>query len=410
MPGDKSISHRAIILGSICEGDVEIKNFLGAQDCLSTIDSLSEMGVSIERTGTDVLVHGAGKYGFKEPQKPLDVGNSGTTMRILPGILAAQDFQTSLVGDESLSKRPMNRIIEPLEMMGAKIESHDGRAPLKILGHKLSGIDYKLPVASAQVKSAVLLAGLYADGQTVVREKYQSRDHTERMLTYLGADMTIDGTSYTINSDSKLSARPIDIPGDISSAAFFIIGALLLAGSDLTIKKLGVNKTRTGLLDVLKEANAQISFDSEKTLNNEEVADLHIKSGLQEPISINAEQVPLLVDEIPIIAVAATQINGTSSISGAEELRVKETDRLRAISEQLTVMGANIKETNDGLIIKGPTKLRGGVLDSKGDHRMAMSLVIAGLIADGKTTIKGAESIDISFPGFADLLDSVISN
>ena len=409
MPGDKSISHRALIFGSLCEGRVEVKNFLEAGDCLSTLESLRKLGVAIERKGSDAVVCGVGKYGFKQPSEAIDVKNSGTTMRILPGLLAAQPYETTLVGDSSLSKRPMNRVIEPLTKMGAKIESREGGlAPLKIIGGELKGIDYTSPVASAQVKSALLLAGLYADGRTTVHEKYQSRDHTERMLKYLGADIEINGTSYTIEGNSQLAAKPIIVPGDISSAAFFIVAALLL-DSDLTIKNVGVNKTRTGVLEVLKKAGANIELHEETLNNNEPVADLHIQSSKLAPITITAEDVPLLVDEIPILAVAATQIDGVSVISGAEELRVKETDRLEAISSQLKIMGANIEEKKDGLIIKGPTKLSGATLDSGGDHRMAMSLAIAALVAEGQTVIKGAESIDISLPGFKDLLQTVTS-
>ena len=409
MPGDKSISHRALIFGSLCEGEVEVKNFLEAGDCLSTLESLSKLGVAIERKGSDAIVYGVGKCGFKQPSEAIDVGNSGTTMRILPGLLAAQPYETTLVGDSSLSKRPMNRVIEPLTKMGAKIESREGGlAPLKIIGGELKGIDYTSPVASAQVKSALLLAGLYADGRTTVHEKYQSRDHTERMLKYLGADIGINGTSYTIEGNSQLAAKPIIVPGDISSAAFFIVAALLL-DSDLTIKNVGVNKTRTGVLEVLKKAGANIELHEETLNNNEPVADLHIQNSKLAPITITAEDVPLVVDEIPILAVAATQIDGTSVISGAEELRVKETDRLEAISSQLKFMGANIEEKKDGLIIKGPTKLSGATLDSGGDHRMAMSLAIAALVAEGQTVIKGAESIDISLPGFKDLLQTVTS-
>ncbi len=409
MPGDKSISHRALIFGSLCEGRVEIKNFLEAGDCLSTLESLRKLGVAIERNGSEVVVYGVGKYGFKQASEAIDVGNSGTTMRILPGLLAAQPYETTLVGDSSLSKRPMNRIIEPLTKMGAKIESREGGlAPLKIIGGELKGIDYTSPVASAQVKSALLLAGLYVDGRTTFHEKYQSRDHTERMLKYLGADIEINGTSYTIDGNSQLAARPITIPGDISSAAFFIIAALLL-DSDLKIKNVGVNKTRTGVLEVLRKSGANIELYEETLNNNEPVADLHIQSSKLAPITITAEDVPLLVDEIPILAVAATQLDGTSVISGAEELRVKETNRLEAISSQLKIMGANIEEKKDGLIIKGPTKLSGATLDSGGDHRMAMSLAIAALVAEGKTVIRGAESIDISLPGFKDLLQTVAS-
>jgi 3-phosphoshikimate 1-carboxyvinyltransferase len=286
----------------------------------------------------------------------------------------------------------MERIIKPLSLMGADIESTEGHAPITIKGRNLSAINYQLPVASAQVKSAILLAGLFAEGQTVVKEEYQSRDHTERMLSYLGAD---------------LKAKPIEVPSDISSAAFFIIATLLLKNSKLTIKNVGVNPTRIGLLEVLQEAGAAISRNNERSVNNEPVADLVVESSTLKPFEISGRQIPLLVDEIPILAVAATQINGTSVIRDAQELRLKESDRLKAISTQLNLMGAKIEEKEDGLVIEGPTKLKGATVESGGDHRMAMSLAIAGLLAQGETTIKAAECINISFPGFRDLLKSL---
>ena len=409
VPGDKSISHRALIFGSLCGGRVEITGFLPAEDCLSTLKCLRQLGVQIEQRGTDVTVHGVGKYGFKVPKEPLDVGNSGTTLRILPGLLAAQNFESNLVGDASVSARPIDRIIKPLSLMGADIQSTDGHAPINIKGSKLSAISYKLPVASAQVKSAILLAGLFAQGQTTVSEEFRSRDHTERMLSYLEADLKIEDKTYTIRGNSTLKAKPIIVPGDVSSAALFIIAALLLESSELTIKNLGLNPTRIGLLEVFQDVGASISKENERLVNNEPIADLIIESSLLKPFTIGGEQIPLLVDEIPILAVAATQIDGTSVINGAEELRVKESDRLKSIATQLNLLGAKIEEKPDGLIIEGPTRLKGAVVDSGGDHRIAMSLAIAGLLASGQTTIKNAECIAISFPNFKELLDEIIT-
>ena len=413
VPGDKSISHRALIFGSLCEGQVKITNFLPAEDCLSTLECLRELGVNIEQSGTDVTVHGAGKYGFRAPAGPLDVGNSGTTLRILPGLLAAQPFESTLIGDDSVSKRPMDRIIKPLSLMGANIQSVEGHAPINIKGTQLSAINYQLPVASAQVKSAILLAGLFAEGQTSVSEEFKSRDHTERMLSYLDADSEFAGTTYTISGNSTLKAKPITVPGDISSAAFFLIAALLMPNSKLTIKAVGVNPTRTGLFDALKDAGAGIVMTNKRLVNNEPVADIKISQSLSttiKPLMIEAKDIPGLVDEIPILAVLATQLDGTSVISGAGELRVKESDRLKSIATQLNSMGANIEEKPDGLVINGPTKLKGAEVDSGGDHRIAMSLAIAGLIAEGQTVINNAECINISFPGFKELLDGVVGS
>ncbi len=378
---------------------------------MSTLSCLQKLGVNIERSGSNVLVHGVGKYGFKASGDPLDVGNSGTTLRILPALLAAQNFESTLVGDDSVSKRPMDRIIKPLSLMGAQIQSEGGHAPIHVKGGQLSAINYQMPVASAQVKSAILLAGLFAEGKTSVVEKYKSRDHTERMIDYLGFNSGQDPRykDPSVSGDMQLTAKPIQVPGDISSAAFFIIAALLLPDSNLTIKNVGLNPTRRGIIDVLEKTGAVIKLKNFKEVNNEPIADLEVSPLTPNPspltpLNITAKDIPLLVDEIPILAVLATQLNGTSIISGAQELRVKESDRLKAVSIQLGLMGANIEEKPDGLLIHGPTKLKGAVVDSGGDHRMAMSLAIAALVAEGQTTIKGAESIDISFPGFEQLL------
>lgn len=424
VPGDKSISHRALIFGSLCEGQVEITNFLPAGDTLSTLRCLRDLGVKIEQKDSDVTVYGKGKYGFKTPQKQLSAGNSATTLRILPGLLVAQSFKSTLIGDTSLSNRPVRRIIEPLSQMGAQIQDFHGHAPITIVGgKKLKAIKYKTKVPSAQVKSAILLAGLFAEGTTEVTEQYQSRDHTERMLSYLGAGIEVSKFSHceepsrfaqdklrdvVISGPINLTAKPIEVPGDISSAAFFIAAALLLPSSKLVIKNVGLNPTRAGMINILTKSGARISRQNERTANNEPIADLVVESSRLNPFAIDGAQIPLLIDEIPVLAVLSTQIEGTSVISGAKELRVKETDRLKAIRTQLSLMGANIDEKEDGLIIKGSTKLKGTIVDPGGDHRMAMSLAIASLLAKGQTIIKAAESINISFPGFKELLDKII--
>lgn len=409
VPGDKSISHRAIILGAIAEGETKIKGFLRGEDCLNTIKIFKQMGVSIEENSQgEVLIRGRGLDGLTKPSSTLEAGNSGTTMRLVSGILAGQNFTSTITGDQSLSSRPMKRIIEPLKQMGAKIEAReDNFAPLIITGGKLKGINYVSQIASAQVKSCLLLAGLYAQGETSVSEPVKSRDHTERMLKYFGLEVRDKGLTVSLSGPARLSGQLVGVPGDISSAAFFIIAAILVNGSEIKIRDIGLNPTRSGIIKVLKQMGTEIIIAKERTDGNEPVGELIIKSSRLKGVKITRELIPFLIDEIPILTVAATQAEGITEISGAKELRVKESDRIKTISSQLNLMGARIEEKEDGMIIHGPTKLKGSRVNTFGDHRMAMSLAIAGLIADGKTTILDTECINTSFPGFMELLKKI---
>lgn len=407
MPGDKSISHRALMLGAIADGETRIENFLNTGDCLSTAGVLRALGVRIDGVGEDVVVvHGAGRDGLRQAAGVLDAGNSATTARLMCGLLAGQSFSSVITGDESLRGRPMGRVVEPLTAMGAHIDGPDGagRLPLTITGSSLTGIEYDTPVASAQIKSALLLAGLYAAGRTTVREPYPSRDHTERMLDVMGAAIDTRTDGVTVTGGTTLTGTAISVPGDISSAAFFIVAALLTPSSRLVIKQVGMNSGRIGLLDVLKTMGAPITYDRMTIKNKEPRADIMVSSGRLRAITVSAETVPRLVDEIPILAVAATQATGQTSIKGAAELRVKESDRLSAITNNLRAMGAQIRETADGLVIKGPTPLQGAAVKSLGDHRMAMAMIIAGVIATGETVIDDEACIDVSFPGFERML------
>lgn len=403
LPGDKSISHRAIILGGIARGKSRVENFLPSHDCLSTLDCMRSLGVDVERVGERRLeIHGVGRRGLQEPVKALDAGNSGTTMRLLSGLLSGQPFRSILSGDDSLSTRPMGRVIEPLKMMGARISGRDGDrfAPLTIRGGKLKPVEYDTKVASAQVKSAILLAGLYAPGQTVVREPAPSRDHTERMLRHMGKELQVSDRAVAIEGGGELYPGEITVPGDISSAGYFLVAATISGNSRLAIEGIGVNPTRTGLVGVLRSMGANISMGNERTVCNEPVADIQVASAQLRGMQVSGETVPTLIDELPILAVAATQAVGTTVVKDAAELRVKETDRISAMASELSKMGAQIEETEDGWVIEGPTPLRGARCESHGDHRVAMAVAVAGLIARGETSIRGAECIDISFPGF----------
>lgn len=410
MPGDKSISHRAIMLGSIARGETRVKGFSDCVDCRNTLNAFLKLGVEIEEHSEgELTIHGQGLKGLTSSKEIIDVGNSGTTMRLLSGILAAQDFSSTITGDEYLKRRPMKRIILPLREMGAKISSpDDNHPPITIVGQKLHPIDYHSPVASAQVKSCILLAGLYAKGRTSLTEPAQSRDHTERMLKYLGAPVEIKGTTIFIEGISKLEARPITIPGDISSAAFFIIVCLLLKSSEIKIKRVGINPTRTGIIDVLRKMGANIVIENVHELCGEPVANLIVKSSNLRAINIGGALIPRILDEIPVLAVAATQAEGVTEISDAQELRVKESDRIGNLVSELSKMGALIKEKEDGMVISGGKRLAGSSVDSFGDHRMAMALTIGGLIADGETTINDVACIDTSFPQFMDTLNGMV--
>lgn len=410
VPGDKSISHRAVMLLAISQGRGRIEGFLRGDDCLQTIACFRQLGVEIEDLGSDIIVHGKGLRGLKKPLGEVDVGNSGTTMRLLSGILAGQDFTSTLTGDWSIKKRPMDRIAIPLRRMGAVIQGRGGSdlAPLVIQGQNLRGIDYTLPVPSAQVKSAVLLAGLYASGETRVREVLPARNHTELMLESLGANIKVAEDKIEIAS-STLAAREIQVPGDISSAAFFLAAAAALPGSHVVIEHVGLNPTRTGITDVLRQMGASIELDNFKLLGGEAQGDVVVRGARLHGTVITREMIPAVVDEIPIIAVIAGVAEGITTIRGAEELRVKETNRLSAIVSELSKLGIRIRELPDGLEIIGPNRVLGGEVESYGDHRMAMALAIAGLFAHSPVKIRGSACINVSFPGFADVLGNIIN-
>lgn len=410
LPGDKSISHRAIMMGSIARGETRVKGLSDCVDCQNTLDAFLKLGIEIEEDSEgELTIHGRGLKGLSSVREVIDVGNSGTTMRLLSGILAGQDFSCTITGDESLKNRPMKRIILPLREMGAKISSpDDNHPPITIVGQKLHPIDYLSPVASAQVKSCVLLAGLYAQGRTSLTEPSLSRDHTERMLKYLGAPVEIKGRTIFIEGVTELEAKPITVPGDISSAAFFIIACLLLQNSQIRIKGVGVNPTRMGILDILKRMGAEIVIENVHELCGEPVADLIVNSSSLRGVEIGGELIPRIIDEIPVLAVAATQAEGVTEISDAQELRVKESDRIGNVVSQLSRMGALIKEKEDGMVISGGKRLAGTSVNSYGDHRMAMALTIAGLIADGETTINDVACINTSYPHFMDILNKIV--
>ncbi|MGQ7276791.1 3-phosphoshikimate 1-carboxyvinyltransferase [Brevibacillus thermoruber] len=406
VPGDKSISHRAVMFGALAEGTTTIEGFLPGADCLSTIDCFRRMGVDIEQEGDRVTVHGKGWYGLQEPSQHLDVGNSGTTIRLMAGILATQPFHAVMEGDESIAKRPMRRVIGPLRQMGAKIDGRkDGEyTPLSIRGGDLQGISYQSPVASAQVKSAILLAGLQAKGVTSVTEPQLSRDHTERMLQAFGVKVVRDGLTVSVEGGQTLKGRAICVPGDISSAAFLIAAVMMVPGSSLLIENVGINPSRTGIIDVVRAMGGRIELQNERVVNEEPVADLLVTHAELRGIEIGGEIIPRLIDEIPVIAVMATQASGRTVIRDAEELRVKETDRIATVASQLSRFGAKVTPTPDGLIVEGATPLTGATIDSMGDHRIGMAMAIAGLAAAGETVIENDEAINVSFPGFADIL------
>ncbi len=409
IPGDKSISHRSLILGSIAEGQSRIKGLLEGEDCFRTLEIMKQLGVRIEKNAShEYRIFGRGLEGLTEPAAVLDCGNSGTSMRLIAGLLAGRDFYSVMSGDGSLRERPMDRIRGPLEMMGAEIWCREeGLAPLSIKGGNLRGIEYEPEVASAQVKSSILLAGLSAAGETAVREPAVSRDHTERMLQAAGADIEKDGNTITLAAGPQpLDPLDIEIPGDISSAAFIISAALIVPGTEITVTDCGINPTRSGLLDVLDDMQADLSYKNRSEIGGEPAADITATHSQLKAVEVGGDIIPRMVDEIPVLAVLATQANGRTVIRDAEELRYKETDRLTAISQTLKEMGAEIEEREDGLVIEGPTSLRGGLeLDSYHDHRIAMALAVAGLTADSPLEIKNSEVVDISFPGFADKIN-----
>ena len=412
VPGDKSISHRSVMLGSIAKGDTRISGFLTGEDCLSTIDCFKKLGIDIEVNGTDVTVHGKGLKGLSAPAETLDVGNSGTTLRLMSGILSAQPFTTRLTGDSSIQKRPMGRVASPLGLMGAKITSENEKmtAPLTIEGQKLHGIDYTLPVASAQVKSALILAGLYADGETRITEPEATRDHTEIMLNYLGADIRKEGDTIVVRPAAELTGKDITVPGDISSAAYFIAAALISKDSEVLIKNVGVNPTRTGIITAFKAMGGNIELTNERTVCGEPVADILVRSSRLHGVVIKGAIIPKLIDEIPVIAAAACYASGETVIADAAELRVKESDRIKTMAAELGRMGATVIQTDDGMIILGGIPLHGAVCESYNDHRVAMSVAVAALGAKSETQIKDCGCVDISFPGYFDALMSLMED
>lgn len=401
VPGDKSISHRAVMFGSLAKGRTRITGFLRGADCLSTISCFRQLGISIEEDAGEVLIHGKGLHGLAAPAQTLDTGNSGTTTRLMAGILAGQKFASVLNGDASIQKRPMGRIITPLSQMGACIRSVNGNgcAPLTITGAPLRGISYCSPVASAQVKSAILLAGLYAEGTTSVTEPALSRDHTERMLKSFGADITSLGLTATVKPEPDLRGVDILVPGDISSAAYFIAAGCLVPDAEILLCNVGINPTRAGILQVAREMGADITLLHEKK-EGEPVADLLVRSSSLHGITIGGDLIPTLIDELPVIAVMAAAAKGTTVIKDAAELKVKESDRIAVVTENLAAMGCDVTATEDGMIINGGKPLHGAVIDPHLDHRIAMSFAVAALIADGETEIKGADCVKISYPAF----------
>lgn len=401
VPGDKSISHRAVMFGSLAKGTTRISHFLEGADCLSTIACFRKMGIDIERNASEILVHGKGLHGLSAPDGILDVGNSGTTTRLISGILAGQNFTSELDGDDSIRTRPMKRIMTPLTSMGADITSKrdNGCAPLVIYGKTLHGIHYDSPVASAQVKSCVLLAGMYADSITSVTEPFLSRNHTEIMLNYFGAKVTSEGTTASIVPEPTLNGREIQVPGDISSAAYFIAAGLLTPGSEILLKNVGINPTRAGILKVCMDMGADITLFNEST-EGEPTADLLIRTSSLKGTTIEGGIIPTLIDEIPMIAVMAAFADGTTVIRDARELKVKESDRITVMVDNLKRMGADIEGTEDGMIIHGGRPLHGATIDSHLDHRVAMSFAVAGTICDGTVDILNGDCVKISYPEF----------
>jgi 3-phosphoshikimate 1-carboxyvinyltransferase len=409
VPGDKSISHRAVMLGSLARGTTVVSGFLQGEDTIATLNAFRLMGVDAREEDGKLYIRGRGLFGLQEPDDVLDCGNSGTSMRLMTGILAGQRFFSVLSGDRYLRNRPMGRVIEPLSKLGASIQGRSGgtKAPLAIQGRELNGASYTSPVASAQIKSALLLAGLYACGETEVKEPSLSRDHTERMFRYFGADIDPRANGAVVRGGRELEGREVTVPADISSAAFFIVAALLVPDSELLIVNVGVNSTRTGILDILLRMGASIELQNEREVSGEPVADILVRSSHLRGIEIGGDLVPRAIDEFPVLCVAAAYAEGKTIIRDARELRVKETDRIAAMATNLTKAGVDILETEDGMEITGTESLKGCQVDSFGDHRIAMSMLIAGLVAEGETTVTDTDCISTSFPTFIDLLEKV---
>ncbi len=409
VPGDKSISHRSIMFGSLARGITTVQGFLRGEDNMATLNAFRAMGVTIADDGETLTITGRGLHGLREAGDVIDCGNSGTSIRLLTGLLAGQRFFSVLTGDQYLRKRPMKRVVGPLGQMGAVIHGRDGgeKAPLAIVGGALTGISYVSPVASAQVKSAILLAGLYADGVTTVTEPHRSRDHSERMLAHFGADVRVTETGAAVSGGREMDGREIVVPGDISSAAFFLVAGLIVPGSELLIKGVGVNPTRTGIIDILVAMGGDITLVNERTLSGEPVADLQVRSSSLKGIEIGGDLVPRAIDEFPVVAIAAAFAQGLTTIRDARELRVKETDRIAATAANLRAAGVCVEETDDGMIVTGRGVLDGCSVDSRGDHRIAMAMLIGGLAASAPITVTDTACIATSFPRFLPLLEEV---
>ncbi|MDE5411913.1 3-phosphoshikimate 1-carboxyvinyltransferase [Alkalihalobacterium chitinilyticum] len=404
VPGDKSISHRAVMFGAIAEGTTTIEGFLPGEDCLSTIDCFRKLGIHIEAQGDKVKVEGKGWEGLTEPSEILDVGNSGTTTRLMLGILSTRPFHTVVIGDASIAKRPMSRVTDPLRQMGAVIDGRNNGnlTPLSIRGGQTKGIDFISKVASAQVKSSLLLAGLQSEGVTTVTEPHLSRDHTERMLRAFGVDVEIDGLTVSVKGGQDLKAQHVVVPGDVSSAAFFLVAGAIVPNSQIVLENVGVNPSRTGIIDVLQQMGAKLELINERESNGEPVADIIISTSDLKGTEIGGDIIPRLIDEIPVIAVLASQAQGKTVIRDAEELKVKETNRIDTVVSELRKLGAEIEATDDGMVINGPVQLRGNTVDSHGDHRIGMAMAIAGCVANGSVTVENSEAIAVSYPNFFD--------
>ncbi len=407
VPGDKSISHRALMLGAIADGTTSVRGFLDGEDCLASLAALRAMGVNITRPeATELVVEGVGKAGLKVPAGALDMGNSGTAMRLFAGLLAGQSFSSELTGDASLSKRPMDRVVRPLSMMGASIQSSEGYPPLVIDGQSLHGLVYSMPVASAQVKSAILLAGLYATGEVVVHQPAITRDHTERMLTAMGVELRAGETQIIMPAGQGLKAIDIQVPADLSSAAFVILAAILSPDADVTIANVGVNPTRTGVIEILQSMGADIGIQNVRLFGEEPVADLTVRSSSLRGIDVDSAKVSLAIDEFPVLFIAAACARGKTSFSGIGELRVKESDRIAAMAEGLRALSVAVDETEDGAVVHGG-KLYGGNVNSHGDHRIAMAFAVAGSVAEWAVRIDDTAAVDTSFPGFVESMRSL---
>lgn len=411
IPGDKSVSHRSIMFGAMAKGTTTVEGFLQSDDCLATIDCFSKLGVDIKVDGKNVRIESHGIEAWNEPNEVLYTGNSGTTTRLMLGILAGTNFSSVLIGDESIQKRPMKRVTDPLKQMGAKLIGRENGqfTPIAIEGTNLESIVYEMPVASAQVKSAILLAALHASGETVVVEKETSRDHTEKMLHHFGADIQVEDKTIRLVGGQKLNGTHVVVPGDISSAAFFLAAGSIVPKSKITLTDVGLNPTRTGIIDVLQEMGAELSINTLENKSHEEIGTIEIETSSLKGIEIGGDLIPRLIDEIPIIALLATQAEGKTMIKDAEELKVKETNRIDAVVNELKKLGAAITATEDGMIIEGPTPLHGGVVQTYGDHRIGMMAAIASLITEGTVSLDDPACIAVSYPNFFEQLDSVVT-